>query len=1310
MQLVCGKARPPLKAPLSQRASSDETAVNSIMSSPFTSSFRKHARLRPGTYRTPSPPRSAVEPLSPCLDPGATNVGWDQHAPVYKRDHSTGHSLNSREVFESAQMENESRNRSSTSMDLFASIALATQSQPNALPVNARPGKCTSNYHTEDLRPKKRARSEKLPFPDLSRKKSDSRTTPSTSNEQSTESRMKEAELLLHFSQRAIDEWSTSRQNPRDATLTRRASESLLGPGQAAPLQEKNEFSRLDSVQDQHKDVQSIRQDDEELKAIDLAYVQTESEVSQHRAMTDSSPSSARAPATKQLSGALSPNAPSSFTCNAQAADVRSVQDHQTVIDSSEKHLISLHTDGEMDDVEPIGEIETSCIDLDGSGARIQHNDCSDVETNVSKAIGPFGGVAHLEEVRHEVAKVPDNKDNMLSDPVDTGAPTQHGAVQTRSANLIEDASPIPASENPFQDSMEQEKELTLDTALEATRSPTSTAVCAACNFTKNSVNIDSESQATSWINCDGCKSWFHFACAGFKTEREVRGVDKYRCRKCRPIHGATTYVRKSSRAHSAIDYAGLHQGVIKTSDDRPEHHYIQPIRDGTISFRPDNFARMRPELVTAEHFEKGSGMKEPVVIPAILNPQPGWSDSARLSISTQSQTLHRYDALEDNAGLEEWFSHDPETHRVPDEGQDALDMVMPQGLTVRKVAELYGPDEKVEVIDVKSQNGENKKWTMKRWVDYYESPDDNKIVRNVISLEVSQSRLGRLIRRPKIVRDLDLQDGVWPRDLLLKGEYPRVQFYCLMSVADCFTDFHIDFGGSSVFYHILKGKKTFLFIPPKEKHLKKYEEWCMSPAQNWTFLADQTKECYRVDLSEGDTMLIPSGWIHAVWTPEDSLVIGGNFLTRMNYAMQLRIAQVEKATGVARKFRYPHFQKLHWYTVLKYLEEDPLPDSVRNLLECGLRFERQTPTHHEFDNWGENSRHGPVNYHARYYSQPELEGLADLVHYVRRTVMIDNGSITEGISVETRNAVKKSIPRGHGEPMDIVKTFAIWCAWKRGNELIPYWAYSGAVVEIAVPDKLSAIASKRMAEEAALRAPRRHSARMQSQKDIGNLAPKEGDVGAGITDCLSSPLIPGHIKRSSERSIETSNLNTTASPILKRPKPFHVGPGSHRKTACDSCRRRRRACKHKELTEASISGGQMINSALSSLTINLGGNTLQEKLSSISGLFNSFTPKTEGLQTPVRPSAQTEVSSKNGISPHNSSHVTSRPTANIEVTARPQTQELVSENDPASETASPSRPRTKACNYCRKSKVSPLSLVHPHTCLLTAPVAAMYT
>jgi hypothetical protein len=29
------------------------------------------------------------------------------------------------------------------------------------------------------------------------------------------------------------------------------------------------------------------------------------------------------------------------------------------------------------------------------------------------------------------------------------------------------------------------------------------------------------------------------------------------------------------------------------------------------------------------------------------------------------------------------------------------------------------------------------------------------------------------------------------------------------MSVAGCYTDFHIDFGGTSVWYHIFKGEKV---------------------------------------------------------------------------------------------------------------------------------------------------------------------------------------------------------------------------------------------------------------------------------------------------------------------------------------------------------------------------------------------------------------------------------------------------------------------------------------------------------------------
>ncbi|KAF2807790.1 Clavaminate synthase-like protein, partial [Mytilinidion resinicola] len=666
--------------------------------------------------------------------------------------------------------------------------------------------------------------------------------------------------------------------------------------------------------------------------------------------------------------------------------------------------------------------------------------------------------------------------------------------------------------------------------------------ICAGCNFTSSTV-LTGESQ--DWIRCDGCNGWFHFACAGFQTARDVRGVDKYFCRPCKPTHGPTTYVRKSNRAHSTVDYAGLNEGVLRTSDENPEHHYIRNFKDGTYQFDKETFARMPPELVNLEYFEKMNGFREPIVIPASLNPRP------KVPCSDVKMT----DVISENTGpsVEPDYEH-YDYGSVHDDGQDKLDMVIPQGLTVRRVAEMYGLGEPVEVIDVKSQQGEpDKKWDMKRWADYYEETGE-KIVRNVISLEVSKSKLGRLIRRPKVVRDMDLQDSVWPAED--KANAPKVQFYCLMSVADCYTDFHIDFGGSSVYYHIVKGKKTFFFIPPTKQNLKKYEDWCLSPAQDHTFLAHQVKECYRVDLSEGDTMLIPAGWIHAVWTPENSLVIGGNFLTRLNYGMQIRVFEVEKATKVARKFRYPNFQKVLWLTMLKYLDDDPLPQFVANALSDGKKFERQIAIYCEPDRFGHNSHLGTQYYNSRYYSKAELDGLPDLANYIWRTVMISLGQI-EGITQETRNAVKRSIPKGRGDPLELVKKFAMWTAWKRGNEEIPQWAHPQALLPENGPSKgetkLSAAALKKLERKSwseAFRASRDRPSRQM---------PAVADTI--ITNGAASSHLLAPTPHVSQRSILENGRH------LSTPKTSQLGP---KRIACDACRKRRIRCKHKDaLTES---------------------------------------------------------------------------------------------------------------------------------------------
>lgn len=100
--------------------------------------------------------------------------------------------------------------------------------------------------------------------------------------------------------------------------------------------------------------------------------------------------------------------------------------------------------------------------------------------------------------------------------------------------------------------------------------------------------------------------------------------------------------------------------------------------------------------------------------------------------------------------------------------------------------------------------------------------------------------------------------------------------------------------------YFIFSGSKVFWLIPPTEHNLDLYEKWVLSGKQSDIFFGDTVDKCARITLHEGNTFFIPTGWIHAVYTPVDSLVFGGNFLHSYGIEKQLKIAQVEDTTKVS--------------------------------------------------------------------------------------------------------------------------------------------------------------------------------------------------------------------------------------------------------------------------------------------------------------------------------------------------------------------------------------------------------------------------
>lgn len=501
-------------------------------------------------------------------------------------------------------------------------------------------------------------------------------------------------------------------------------------------------------------------------------------------------------------------------------------------------------------------------------------------------------------------------------------------------------------------------------------------------------------------------------------------------------------------------------------------------------------------------------------------------------------------------------------------EGADCLDMIIPKGLSVRKVGELVGAQMQVEMINVLRQSTTKEdKWNMDDLVRYFETKERTDIY-NCISCEVTNTPLGAEISRPEVVRKLDLSDKVW-RPSNENDVKPHVGKYVLMSVADSFTDFHIDFAGSSVFYHIYEGQKVFLVLPPTEKNLETYERWSMDPEMNTTFFPRLCDDpCMLVTLNKGDTMFIPSGWIHAVYTPKDSLVIGGNFLTRSHYTKQMAIQKIEVVTDTKLNQRYPKYTTLMWHTLYYYLTKDPIPDEIDKALAHGRVLRQKT------------SR---VQKGRPLYTRQELEGLPDLCNFLLRTALISCGSIKNSLrpgrptlTARQIDAVKRAIPTPCSEdPLKWIKKFGRWCIWKRVahkieavGERVPEWAQGKWFPEETAkkgPSKAEMKRLERLKIEEARRAeaPRREGlrVRMRASTTPGD---SESSGEASASRSHGNTKTPKKLKRKGEADIESSSKKRG------RPNktPLKTPTGSKKTSTEDSAKKRKNKGKSGHIVE----------------------------------------------------------------------------------------------------------------------------------------------
>ena len=286
------------------------------------------------------------------------------------------------------------------------------------------------------------------------------------------------------------------------------------------------------------------------------------------------------------------------------------------------------------------------------------------------------------------------------------------------------------------------------------------------------------EDQGVFMIQCDICRDWRHGECVRLD-ELQAADVDKYHCPKCTPMCGPS---------------------IMKTETNTHRHD------------RTDPHATYKPLQVGTKMFVEELSKR-------CFSP----SEDVVVSVTGTSLTLP-------------YLNTSGFTTPLLVRDKDGLGItVPPPGWGVNNVCSALGQDHVLDIIDCHRQK--TCQMTIDQFSQNFSDPGSDRVL-NCLSLEMSGlASMTDLLLPPLVARKLCWVNNVWPSSTSLTYTKPQVQKYCIMSMAGSYTDFHIDFGGTSVWYHVFSGEKHFFLIRPTPGNLSLYERWLRLSSQSETFL-----------------------------------------------------------------------------------------------------------------------------------------------------------------------------------------------------------------------------------------------------------------------------------------------------------------------------------------------------------------------------------------------------------------------------------------------------------------------------------------
>ena len=163
------------------------------------------------------------------------------------------------------------------------------------------------------------------------------------------------------------------------------------------------------------------------------------------------------------------------------------------------------------------------------------------------------------------------------------------------------------------------------------------------------------------------------------------------------------------------------------------------------------------------------------------------------------------------------------------------------------------------------------------KWVfeQFAQPPKERSVLLNCVHQLSASDTVGNHDEVAQMPRTLDERN-------LSRRWWPKQSTFCLFTMQGASMSYHLDLWATAVLYVVLWGVKLFVVAPPTKHNLGLLRSWQESGGDgrreaHARFPAELEQAQIAV-LLQHQALLLPSGWVHAVFTPVDSSTLGWNW------------------------------------------------------------------------------------------------------------------------------------------------------------------------------------------------------------------------------------------------------------------------------------------------------------------------------------------------------------------------------------------------------------------------------------------------